>query len=155
MNTPYDLKESALLIAKLVALTRDGKVDWREQKLVAHELGPVTTRYFSGLEGNSEALVWSTDKSVGFKVFEKVSGALLTLPSWGRISNPDVPFDSAPRMSVPERDLVSISIDHEDGPSRGELYVNLMSLLELARRSSDKIEPKIERVKEYLDKLAV
>jgi len=53
------------------------------------------------------------------------------------------------------RDLVAISIDHENGPTHGEIYVNLISLVELARRSVDKVEPKIERVKQYLEKLAV
>jgi hypothetical protein len=50
---------------------------------------------------------------------------------------------------------VAISIDHENGPSQGEIYVNLISLLELVRRSVDKVEPKLDRVKQYLDKLAV
>jgi hypothetical protein len=46
-------------------------------------------------------------------------------------------------------------VDHEEGPTLGETYINLMALLELARRSVDKVEPKIDRVKQYLDKLAV
>lgn len=139
MNTAYDLAESAVLIGKLVDLTRDGKVEWSEVKPgMAKELGLATTRYISTLEGASETLlVWSTERSAGFRVYEKSieSTRVFTTTS--------------------ERDLISISIDHEDGPARGEVYVNLMALLELARRSANKIEPKIERVKQYLDKLAV
>jgi hypothetical protein len=57
--------------------------------------------------------------------------------------------------TMPQRDLISIAISHVGGPTRGEIYVNLVSLIELARRASDKVEPKIDRVKQYLDKLAV
>ena len=138
MNTAYDLAESAVLIDKLVALTRDGKVEWSEMRPgMVKEIGPATTRFGSTLEGASEVLVWSTEKSAGFRVYEK------SIESTGVFT------------TTSERDLVSISIDHEDGPARGEVYVNLMALLELARRSANKIEPKIERVKQYLDKLAV
>ena len=70
-------------------------------------------------------------------------------------SNPDVPFVPAQPPPISERDLVSISIDHDHGAAQGAIYVMLMALLELARRSEDKIEPKIDRVKQYLDKLAV
>jgi hypothetical protein len=138
MNTAYDLAESAVLIGKLVDLTRDGKIEWNAVRPgLVKELGPATTRYGSTLEGPSEVLVWSTERSAGFRVYEKAteSTGVFTTTS--------------------ERDLISISMDHEDGPGRGQVYVNLMALLELARRSADKIEPKIERVKQYLDKLAV
>jgi hypothetical protein len=138
MNTGYDFAESAVLISKLVGLTRDGKIEWRERKAgLVRELGPTTTRYNSTLDADSEALVWSSDRSAGFRLYEKA------LESTGVFT------------TTTERDLISISVDHEEGPSRGEVYVNLIALLELARRSADKIEPKIERVKQYLDKLAV
>lgn len=141
MNSPYDFSESAALIAKLVALTRDGKVAWDERKII----GNIATRYISALEGNSKALVWSNDKMVGFRVFEDIE-------ELGRKVSPSILPLISPLIS--ERDLISVSIDHENGPFSGELYVNLMSLFELARRSADKIEPKIERVKEYLDRLS-
>jgi hypothetical protein len=57
--------------------------------------------------------------------------------------------------NIPGRDLVAISIDHDHHTEQGAIYVLLMGLLELARRSVDKVEPKIDRVKLYLEKLAV
>jgi hypothetical protein len=56
---------------------------------------------------------------------------------------------------IPGRDLVAISIDHDHDAKQGAIYVLLVALLELARRSVDKVEPKIDRVKQYLEKLAV
>lgn len=137
MNSAYDLKESSELMERLIGLTRSGKIEWQKEKLLVKELGPATTRFLTSLDGDSEAMVWSTATSVGFRVFERFNES------------------TGPFTTVGMRDLVSISIDREDGPSRGEVYVNLMALLELARRSSDKVEPKIDRVKQYLDKLAV
>lgn len=136
MNSAYDLKESADLISKLLVLTRDGKVEWRKESLLVKTIVPVTTRFLAPLDGDSEAQVWLTSTSAGFKLAEKTR-------------EPGI------FVTVTERDLISISIDHEDGPSSGQIYIDLMSLLELARRSADKIEPKIDRVKQFLDKLAV
>ncbi|HEV2132742.1 MAG TPA: hypothetical protein VGR47_00630 [Terracidiphilus sp.] len=153
MNTTYDMTESSILISKLLGLTRGNKIDWAERR---SSFGiPNMKQYHTTIDRDLEALVWSSNKEAGFRIFEKGSGPQLIPPSSGRSSNPDVPFDSAPRMSMPERDLVSISIDHENGSTQGEIYINLISLLELARRSSDKIEPKVDRIKEFLDKLAV
>ncbi len=138
MNTAYDLTESAVLIAKLVALTREGKIEWFQHSLSLIQFGSdVTTRYQTPLDGELNALIWLSSKSAGFRLFEMTGEA------------------AESRMARSERDLLAISLDHEDGSSRGEIYINLMSLLELARRSADKIEPKVDRIKQYLDKLAV
>lgn len=137
MNTAYDLNESSELIERLITLTRDGKVEWSKENLLAKTFDPPTTKFMASLEGNSEAQVWMTSKSAGFRLIEKGQSYLASI------------------VTTADRDLISISLDHEDGPSRGQIYINLMSLLELARRAADKIEPKIERVKQYLDKLAV
>ena len=149
MNTAYDLTESSILIAKLLRLTRDAKIEWAERRAFGL---PEMRRYQATIDGDLEALVWSTNKEAGFRIFEKVPEPRLEPPY---SSNPDVPLLLPRILPIPERDLVAISIDHENGPTRGEIYVNLISLLELARRSSDKIEPKVDRIKEYLDKLAV
>jgi hypothetical protein len=157
MNTPYDVTESAILISKLVALTRDGKVEWIQD--IANPVAINTSvRYQTTMEGNLEVLVWSTSKSAGFRLFENVvhrpEPAHFGLHEKGSDSLASMPVGRGlPTFS--ERDLVAISIGHEEGPARGEVYINLMSLLELARRSADKIEPKVDRVKQYLDKLAV
>ena len=136
MNTAYDLAESAILVSKLLALTRNGKVEWLKGSQRSSKVDEVITRFHTKLEDDLEASVWSTTKSAGFRVFEKsTETGVLTFTL--------------------ERDLISVTLDHDEGASRGEVYVNLISLLELARRSADKVEPKIDRVKQYLDKLAV
>lgn len=141
MNTAYDLTESAVLIKKLVALTRERRVEWTEQNLRSLGSMEVTSRYQTTLEGDLSVLVWLSSKSAGFRLLERPAPA---------------PHPASLAIELPsERDLLAVSLDHEDGPARGEIYINLMSLLELARRSADKIEPKVDRVKQYLDKLAV
>jgi hypothetical protein len=156
MNTSYDITESSILIAKLIRLTRDAKIEWEQRKSAAF---PGMIRYQTPIDEDSEALVWSTSKEAGFRIFEKVPPSPLARSSWNApfgLNPPmNVPADSAPLLHIAERDLVAITFDHINGPSQGESYVNLMILLELARRSSDKIEPKIDRVKQFLDKLAV
>jgi hypothetical protein len=149
MNTAYDMKESSILITKLLPLTRDGKISWAEKRSFGV---PDMGQYQTAIDGDLEALVWSTSKEAGFRIFEKGPEPLLE-PLYS--SNPDVPLLLPRIQSISERDLVAISMEHENGPAQGEIYVNLISLFELARRSSDKIEPKIERVKQYLEKLAV
>ncbi|MGH9604232.1 MAG: hypothetical protein ACRD3N_00895 [Terracidiphilus sp.] len=149
MNTAYDMTESATLITKLLRLTRDNKIEWTQKTSIGL---PEMGQYQTTIDGDLRSLVWSTNKAAGFRLSEKVP----VPPVPARADVVVGVLGSIAKMAgPPERDLIAISIDHDDGSSRGELYVNLMSLLELARRSADKIEPKIERLKEYLDKLAV
>lgn len=138
MNSPYDMSESENLIAKLFELTRDGKIRWTGTNAVPRT-GMVTQQFFAGLDNDVETSIWTNNKASGFRVMEK--------------STPDPSVIMMP--SISGRDLVAISIDHDHDAEQGPLYVLLMALLELARRSVDKVEPKIDRVKEYLDKLAV
>jgi hypothetical protein len=157
VNTAYDLTESAVLITKLVALTREGKVEWTEKNLRSLGSIEVTSRYQTTLDGDLNALVWLSSKSAGFRLVENViepNANAQSIPPIGPLSSAKLQTVPSLRM-ISERDLLAVHFDHEDGPARGEIYINLMSLLELARRSSDKIEPKVDRVKQYLDKLAV
>lgn len=157
MNTAYDVKESAVLVAKLVGVTRDGKIEWFQRSSTALS---AMARFQTALDGDLHAEIWSTDAEVGFRILE-AEPQLETIghrrEGGARFGSPllNLLADSTQPLLVSGRDLIAISISHEEGPSRGELYVNLMSLLELARRSADKVEPKIDRVKQYLDKLAV
>jgi hypothetical protein len=157
MNTPYDLTESSILIAKLLQLTRDGKIEWAEKRSAVL---PEMARFQTTIDEDLEALVWSTNKEAGFRILEKEPVPRNARRRWeggDPLGNPplNVAADSEPLPFISGRDLVAISVDHGIGPSRGEIYVNLISLLELARRASDKVEPKIDRIKHYLDKLAV
>jgi hypothetical protein len=150
MNSPYDLTESAVLIAKLVGLTRDGKIEWIPKR---SRVMPEMIRFQTSLDEELEVVVWSTAKEAGFRIFE--SGAAGILRSWESGDPMGNPPMNVQADTMPQRDLISIAISHVGGPTRGEIYVNLVSLIELARRASDKVEPKIDRVKQYLDKLAV
>jgi hypothetical protein len=152
MNSPYDWTESAVVITKLVGLTRDGKIEWTPKR---SPVMPEMVRFQTSLDEESEAVIWSTGKEAGFRIFESGANGAGLLRSWESgdpMGNPPLNVQANPMLP---RDLISIAINHASGPARGEIYVNLMSLVELARRTSDKVEPKIDRVKQYLDKLAV
>jgi len=138
MNTPYDFTESAALLEKLFGLTRDGKIEWQRNNLVSRT-SEIMTTCRTTLDKDLDALIWSNDKAAGFRLSEKPDEASY-IPEISAISG---------------RDLLSISINHDHGAEQGAVYVLLMGLLELARRSVDKVEPKIDRAKQYLDKLAV
>jgi hypothetical protein len=161
MNTPYDFDEAGALIARLLQLTRGARIEWSQDQWASLVSGPVLLRFRTPLGEDSEALIWSSDSAVGFRLIETAVGPAsppqsASVPRSGRLYVPTknrASFGGLPDIS--ERDLVAISIDHENGPSQGEIYVNLISLLELVRRSVDKVEPKLDRVKQYLDKLAV
>ena len=138
MNSPYDMSESRNLLDKLFQLTRDGKIRWNYAS-TAPRTGAITQQYFVGLDNDAEASIWTNAKSAGFRVTEM------------NAQDPDLTM----MPSIAGRDLVAISIDHDHDAEQGAIYVLLMGLLELARRSVDKVEPKIDRVKQYLEKLAV
>jgi hypothetical protein len=152
MNNPYDFHESAALITKLVDLTRNGKIEWSQglKPLISFD---EIDRYYAIVEGNLEVQVWVSKKAAGFRLIERARE---------QSESPVPPLMPSPRNFIPlglpnitERELIAISLSHEEGPSRGQIYIKLMALLELARRSVDKVEPKVDRVKQYLDKLAV
>lgn len=136
MNTPYEISESSNLIEKLLNLTRDGKIEWTTLQIVPRA-GEMTRQYFTPLEGSLEVSVWENHRAAGFRLIDK------------SIQEPAMRVIAV----VPERDLLSISIDHEHDADLGPLYTMLMALLVLARRTIDKVEPKIDQVKQYLDKL--
>lgn len=142
MNTSYDMTESPILIDKLIRLTRDSKIEWTHQDSSARR--ETLDVYRTPLAGDVEAVIWVSGRQAGFRLSEKKveSNAFSKLPA-ARI------------LGGGDRDILSIMVDHEEGPTLGETYINLMALLELARRSVDKVEPKIDRVKQYLDQLAV
>jgi hypothetical protein len=132
------MSESENLIDKLFQLTRDGKIVWTYATGVPRT-GTITQQFFVSLDNDVEASIWTNSKSAGFRLIEKKdqNPAVIAMPG------------------IPGRDLVAISIDHDHDAKQGAIYVLLVALLELARRSVDKVEPKIDRVKQYLEKLAV
>ena len=151
MNTAYDQKESSVLIDKLLQLTRAKKIDWGQNSILST---PVIARFQTILDGELVAQIWSSNKEAGFRLTEKAPQATYSGPL-----GKDLPLESLsgnqPFLLSADRDLIAISVSHESGAAQGEIYSNLMSLLELARLSVDKVEPKVDRVKQFLDKLAV
>jgi hypothetical protein len=152
VNTPYDVNESSILIAKLLPLSRDSKIRWLEDASTQAGLGLV--RYQTAIDEDLLVQIWLSNREVGFRLSEKGRGRWRGGDSLG---NPplNVPATSTPDFYSAGRELLAVSISHELGAAQGEIYPNLMSLLELARVSWDKVEPKVDRVKQYLDKLAV
>jgi hypothetical protein len=144
MNTPYEFSESRNLIERLFDLTKSGKIQWSNTPLsllFGLEANPRmeagTTQYATPLEDMLEASVWINRRAAGFRLIER-EVFLIGHPSLGK---------------APERELLSIMIAHEHDPQLGPDYVALMGLIELARRAADKVEPKVDRAKQYLDKL--
>jgi hypothetical protein len=146
------MKESAILIAKLLPLSRDGRIKWEDDS--SDLTGSWMSRFQTTIDNDLLVSVWSTNEEAGFRVSEKGR------PRWkggDPLGNPplNVGADSRTPLFNSGRDLVAISLSHELGSAQGDIYPSLMSLLELARIACDKVEPKIDRVKQYLDKLAV
>lgn len=137
MNSSYEMSEATDLIEKLFQLTRNGKIQWSMIN-TAPRPAFVTRQYFTPLEGMLEASIWENNRAAGFRLFERR----------GEEKDTVMP-------AIAERDLVAISIEHDHDASLGPIYTMLMALLELARRAEDKVEPKVDRAKQYLDKLAV
>jgi hypothetical protein len=138
MNSPYEMSESGKLIEKLFELTRDGKVKWTYSNAVPR-IGEITQQFFTTLDDDLDASIWTNNRGAGFLITEKNTHepAVTMMPSISR------------------RDLLAISIGHDHDAEQGAVYVLLMALVELARRSVDRVEPKIDRVKQLLEKLAV
>jgi|GEM_PF-2232958 len=145
MNTPYERSESRTLINKLFELTKSGKIQWSNIPLSLlfglaenPRMAVGTKQYATPLEDRLEASVWINNRAAGFRLIEKEVFSLIGQPS---------------SEGIPECELLSIMIEHEHDPELGPDYVALMGLIELARRATDKVEPKVDRAKQYLDRL--
>jgi hypothetical protein len=157
-----ELKKTALVIAKLLIRTREGKIQWSNDNIARlavsdFSIGPSGAKlrqpfvylYTAELEDGIEASLSRDDKELGFK---------LTGP-------PAIDLPSTPLAAMlglrDSREIISISLNHSFG--KGErsspenlIYRDLDELVRLAENPksvSDDI--RLKQVLNYLDKLAV
>lgn len=129
-NTPYAISESTSLVAKLLARTEEGKIEWSEGEYNTAGL----ETFDATLEGNLKISISSDDAVVAFDV---------------RLKNE---FGE-------ERRILKVSLEHDpsfgyDLPGEIELHESLTRLHELARRSALKVDQSLANARDFLERLA-
>jgi hypothetical protein len=128
-NTPYAISESSSLVAKLLARTEEGKIEWSEGEYNAAGL----ETFDATLEGDLRISI-SSDETV-------------------------VAFDVRLKKGFDERRILNVSLEHDpsfgyDLPGESELYESLTRLHELARRSALKVDQSLANARDFLERLA-
>ena len=152
-NSEDAIRESYVLILKLLERTRQRKIEWTSGdtllKVPRGALRPETEyRYQAELGSNLVATVWEDDHSIGFQLVE------LDLHA-----NPPEPYVLMPPPTEPKGEVLSICLDkHEAGLGKltdeSIVYEELAALLSLIRRAPVQSDVRIEQAKNYLDELA-
>jgi hypothetical protein len=129
-NTPYAISESSSLVAKLLARTEEGKIEWTEGGFIHTGL----ETFDAALEGDLKVSISSDKEGVAFDV---------------RLTN---------RIGD-ERRILYVSLEHDpsfgyDLPGESELYESLIQLHELARRSALKVDQSLANARDFLERLA-
>lgn len=155
-NSKDAIRESYVLIIKLLERTRQGKIEWTNRVLfLGVERGaprPETSHsYYAELGNNLIATVWEDERSLGFSLVDSQAG-------------PHEPYVVVPPPAPLKQEVLSILLDKEEA-GMGKLtdesivFEDLTALLELIKRtpiqSDARIEQakKIEQARNYLDKL--
>jgi hypothetical protein len=144
MNSRVALAEAAKLISKLIDRTQEGKIAWSASPK-RNSLSALETP----LDGNLKATVWMTNGQAGFRLSKSQVEAA-----------GDLEFeDQTELIEGRESALLSISLGeefrrHYDFPEEADIYIQLVELHELARRSAYKMDAQFENIYDYLDRLA-
>ena len=147
-----ELKKAALVIAKLLLRTREGRIQWRHDSTnLASTLG--VSRYGARLEDNIEVILIRDDEELGF--------VLTGSPMEGMVPQPSLTWDQARRalFSDPNK-ILSVSLSHSYGSGdelspEGIVYRDLEELVQLAenpKSASDDL--RYQQVMSYLDRLS-
>jgi len=129
-NTPYAISESSSLVAKLLARTEEGRIEWCEGGYIHAGL----ESFEATLEGDLKVSISSDKTGVAFVVL---------------IKNKD----------GDERRILGVSLEHDpsfgyDLPGESELYESLTQLHELAKRSALKVDQSLANARDFLERLA-
>jgi hypothetical protein len=146
------LNKAALLIAKLLIRTREGKIQWRaDSTIVKAELG--VSRYAAKLEDDIEAILIRDDEQLGFVLTGSQMGGIVPPPSQT--------WEEARRALFRDPNkILSISLNHsysggDDLSPEGIVYRDLEELVQLAENPkflSDDL--RYQQALTYLDKLS-
>jgi hypothetical protein len=151
-NSKDAIRESYVLIVKLLERTRERKIEWTAVRI----LGSVSEAILVGAEcayqaklgHNLVATVWENDQSIGFKLVELNVQAGPPLP---------------PHLNQPvkdyEREVLSICLSKEEAASdkltdENIVFEDLTTLFELIKRAPIQADERIEQARRYLDQLA-
>jgi hypothetical protein len=132
MNSPFAIKELSEIVGKLYDRSLEGKIIWEES----------LTIFSPSRDGVIEAL--DTDLGSGLQAVIEVTDSkvfFFLTPTENSTRLLEIEFDrKPPRFGF-------------DSRMEEATYQRLVSLHELARRSAFHIDERVERVKDFLDKL--
>jgi hypothetical protein len=150
-NSEDAIRESYLLIIKLLERTRERKIEWTcgaPLLKVARGAPKAETehRFQTELGNDLVATVWEDDHSLGFNLADSQAG-------------PPEPALLMPPPAAPRGEVLSIRLDkHEAGLGKltdeSIVYEELAALLALIRHAPVQSDVRIEQAKNYLDELA-
>lgn len=144
MNSRVALEDAEKLIVKLTDRTREGKIVWTESSRHRNVNALETS-----LEAPLKAIVWVTNREAGFRVSETKDEIVEAVEEIFEGQSLPTPGQ--------EKRLLSISVSSKGGydyPEEERIYIKLIDLHELARRSAYKIDAQFENINDYLDRLA-
>jgi hypothetical protein len=152
MNSSIEIVEAGKLAEKLLARTREGRLQWEEATglMAAGVLG--VPAFTTTLEGNLKAkisvITHKQDEWLAFSLVE------FDPRRYGRLAKPgDEPTN-------PDKDVLSVSVEKDpsygyDSVDEKQLARLLVDLYGLARRSALNIDGSVQKALTYLDKIAV
>lgn len=158
------LKKAALVIAKLLLRTREGRISWKDDNLprqFIHGLANGSSHqefeylYTAKLEDNINAVLSRDDKQLGFKLSGPPAVNVPSDPLAGMAAA--VGLDGSPDPN----EILSISLSHTYGKQErftpeSIVYRDLEELIQLAKSpKSVSDDLRYKQVMSYLDKLAV
>jgi hypothetical protein len=150
MNSSIEMTEAVKLADKLIARTREGRLQWEAPGIMQSLVGITdvsgVTTFATTLEGNLKATVSivkpERDPQVAFSLAESdPRRTLLT-------------------GSEPDKEVLSVSVEMDpslgyDTKDEKQLAGLLIDLYGLARRSALKIDGSVQKALSYLDRIAV
>lgn len=158
-----ELKKAALVIAKLLLRTREGKISWKDENLprqvfqgLAHGSPHQEFEYLytAELEDNIKAVLSRDDKQLGFRLSGPPAANVPSFPLDGIVA-------VGPHGLPDPNEILSISLSHTYGKQErftpeSIVYRDLEELIQLAKNpKSVSDDLRYKQVMSYLDKLAV
>jgi hypothetical protein len=154
MNSSIEMTEAVKLADKLIARTREGKLSWEADGIMAASISRATA-FTTMLEGNLKATVSmmspGRDEQLAFSLVE-------VDPQ--RHDGYDLISIVGNETLSPNIDVLSVSVEKDpsygyDSVDEKQLAGLLIDLYGLARRSALKIDGSVLKALSYLDKIAV
>jgi hypothetical protein len=145
-----ELNKAALLIAKLLIRTRQGKIPWKSEKDLLSQAQPSGTSYKAELDDGLEAHLNRDDRAIGFKLW---GPPMMDLPAYSHLASIVGGRNT--------HEVISITLSHAYGTSELEnpesiVYRDLDELIFLAENpKSVSDDLRYQQALTFLDKIAV